>query len=57
MKDKMYSPEVRLLLINQSDEKENVLYNNNPFAYQLPKIGARPPYYCYPRYEQSYPVI
>ena len=52
-----YSNEVKLLLINQSDETEEVLYNSNPYAYSLPKIGPRPPYYYNPRYEQYYPII
>lgn len=52
-----FSEEVELLLVNDSDEKVNVLYNNNPFPFQLPKIGERPPYYWNPRYESYYPVI
>lgn len=50
-----YNSEVKLLLINHSNEKEEVLYN--PYTFHLPKIGPRPPYYCNPRYEQYYPVI
>ncbi|WP_189655246.1 hypothetical protein [Bacillus sp. HNG] len=52
-----YNPEVKLLLINQSNEIVQVLYNGNPHPYSMPKIGPRPPYYCNPRYEQYYPVI
>jgi len=46
-----------LLLVDQSDEKEEVLYNANPYSFKMPKIGPRPPYYIHPRYEQYYPVI
>jgi hypothetical protein len=49
--------EVELLLINHSDEKEEILYDSNPYAWQMPKIGPRPPYYTNPRYEQFYPLI
>ena len=52
-----YNPEIQLLLINQSNEKVAVFYNSNPYPYLLPKIGARPPYYCNPRYEPYYPII
>jgi hypothetical protein len=52
-----YNPEVKLLLINQSDEKVEVLYNDNSVRIEMPKIGLRPPYYAYPRYEQYYPII
>jgi hypothetical protein len=52
-----YSPEVKLLLVNQSDEKVKVLYNDNSKRFEMPKIGPRPPYYAYPRYEQYYPII
>jgi hypothetical protein len=51
------SREVKLLLINHSEEKEEILYNSNPYPLQMPKIGPRPPYYCNPRYNQYYPVI
>lgn len=57
MQNLQYNPEVTLLLINQSEEKVNVLYNNNPAPFQMPKIGPRPPYYAYPSYQQYYPVI
>ncbi|MCM3572414.1 MULTISPECIES: hypothetical protein [Mesobacillus] len=57
MQNLQYSPEVKLLLVNQSDEKVKVLYNDNSKRFEMPKIGARPPYYAYPRYEQYYPII
>ncbi|MFC0270363.1 hypothetical protein ACFFIX_02670 [Metabacillus herbersteinensis] len=57
MQDYEYSPEVKLLLIDHSNEKVEMLYNDNPTTWQMPKIGPRPPYYYNPRYEQYYPVI
>jgi hypothetical protein len=53
----LYTPEVKLLLLPQTDEKELVLYNDNPYSFELPKIGPRPPYYAHPRYEKEYPII
>lgn len=52
-----YSPEVRFLLVDASDEKVEVLYNSNPCPFKSPIIGPRPPYYFNPRYEQYYPII
>ncbi|MEH7274080.1 hypothetical protein [Neobacillus vireti] len=49
--------EVKLLLINHSKDKEEILYNSNPTTWKMPKIGPRPPYYTNPRYEPYYPVI
>ncbi|MGM0901126.1 hypothetical protein [Mesobacillus maritimus] len=57
MQNLVYNPEVKLLLVNQSDEKVNVRYNQNKNAFKLPKIGPRPPYYAHPRYEPYYPII
>jgi hypothetical protein len=57
MQNLVYNPEVKLLLVNQSDRKVNVLYNQNSNPFRLPKIGPRPPYYAHPRYEPYYPVI
>lgn len=50
-------PGVNLLLVNQSNEKVEVLYNSNACTFQMPKIGPRPPYYCNPRCEKYYPII
>lgn len=50
-----YNPEVTYLLMNESKEKVEVSYQNNTFT--LPLIGKRPPYYAYPNYEPSYPII
>ncbi|MBP1080245.1 MULTISPECIES: hypothetical protein [Bacillus] len=52
-----YSPEVKLLLLRYSEEKEELLYNSNPFAWPMPKVGPRPPYYVNPRYVKNYPII
>ncbi|MFB3170887.1 hypothetical protein P5G62_027745 [Neobacillus sp. 179-C4.2 HS] len=49
--------EVKLLLINHSNEKEEIQYNSNTKPLKMPKIGPRPPYYTNPRYEPYYPVI
>jgi hypothetical protein len=57
MYDYRFSREVKLLLINHTDEKEEVIYNDNPQPFKMPKIGPRPPYYYNPRYEQYFPVI
>lgn len=50
-------PGVRLLLVNQSKEKVEVLYTPNTHPFKLPKIGLRPPYYCNPGCERNYPII
>jgi hypothetical protein len=52
-----YSEEVKLLLVDQSDEKVELLYDSNPNTFELPLIGPRPPYYYNPRYVPYYPVI
>lgn len=56
MQNYYYDPEVKILLINQSDEKVQVHYNES-YTFTLPFIGIRPPYYIHPRYEPEYPVI
>ncbi len=50
-------PGVEFLLVNHSNEKVEVLYTPNPYPYELPEIGSRPPYYCNPRCEEYYPII
>ncbi|SDI66504.1 hypothetical protein [Alteribacillus bidgolensis] len=50
-----FSPEVRLLLVNESDETVEVTYLSYDFV--LPKIGPRPPYFAHPSSEPYYPVI
>lgn len=52
-----YSEEVKWLLVEQSDEKVELLYDSNPNTFELPLIGPRPPYYYNPRYVPYYPVI
>ncbi|WP_162840594.1 hypothetical protein [Gracilibacillus timonensis] len=52
-----YNPEVKLLLVNQSNEKVGVRYEAGQHTFQLPKIGPRPPYYTNPRYGQYFPII
>lgn len=52
-----YSEEVKLLLVEQSDEKVELLYDSNPNTFELPLIGPRPPYYYNPRFVPYYPVI
>lgn len=52
-----YNPEVKFLLINQSEEKVDVVYDANHTPFPMPLIGKRPPYYAYPRYEAYYPVV
>lgn len=57
MNQYQFSYEVKLLLINHTDEKEHIIYDLNHYPFQMPKIGPRPPFYCHPRYDQYYPVI
>lgn len=52
-----FNREAILLLVDDSDEKEELVYNSNPIPFKIPKIGPRPPYYYNPRYEQYYPVL
>lgn len=57
MQNYYYSPEIKFLLINHSEEKVEILYNANHSFIAVPKISLRPPYYYNPGYEQYYPVI
>ncbi|KZE64280.1 hypothetical protein AWM68_14415 [Fictibacillus phosphorivorans] len=50
-----FNPEVKLLLVNHSDEKVKMVYMED--SWLMSKIGLRPPYYCYPSYELNYPII
>ncbi|WP_405099344.1 hypothetical protein [Oceanobacillus sp. FSL H7-0719] len=52
-----YNPEIRLFLINHSDKKVELLYDDKPNYFFMPFIGPRPPYYCNPRYDHYYPVL
>ncbi len=57
MQNYYYHPEVKLLLVNHSDEKVEVFYNTNQIPFKMPLIGQRPPFYTNPQYEQYYPKI
>ena len=50
-------PEVTLLLLNDTEDKEKILYASNNKSWPMPKIGSRPPYYKDPVYEKHYPII
>ncbi|MFT4414250.1 hypothetical protein ACLM5H_10360 [Fredinandcohnia humi] len=52
-----FNQEVTFLLMNESKEKVDLLYNTNETTFKLPVIGIRPPYYYNPRYEYYYPII
>jgi hypothetical protein len=43
--------EVKYLLIDESNEKEDVYYADNSHPFKLAMIGPRPPFYTDPRYE------
>ncbi|GIO25867.1 hypothetical protein [Ornithinibacillus bavariensis] len=49
-----YNPEVRLLLIPQSDQKVTVTYTASQNRFKLPLIGPRPPFYTNPIYQPYY---
>lgn len=57
MKAFKVNEQVKLLLIQQSNEKERIIYTADSASVQVPKIGIRPPYYCNPRHEWFYPVM
>ncbi|WP_416149840.1 hypothetical protein ACM26V_02245 [Salipaludibacillus sp. HK11] len=46
-----------LLEINESDEKVQVFYANDPQPFLLPKIGPRPPCYTNQRFGKYYPIL
>jgi hypothetical protein len=50
-----FNPEVKLLLVNHSNEKVKMVYMED--SWPMSKIALRPPYYCYPSYELNYPII
>lgn len=51
-----YNPEVKLLLINQSDKRVRVSYASD-HQFELPMIGPRPPYYTNPIYVPYIPIL
>ncbi|MEC1639944.1 hypothetical protein P9E76_18965 [Schinkia azotoformans] len=57
MPNNYYHPEVKLLLVNHSNEKVKVLYDSNQIPFKMPLIGPRPPFYTNPQYVQYYPKI
>ncbi|HWQ79589.1 MAG TPA: hypothetical protein VN381_12260 [Anaerovoracaceae bacterium] len=50
-----FNIEVELMLVNESDEKVELQYQE--FVWEVPLIGPRPPYYANPRYELNFPII
>ncbi|MDK7665286.1 hypothetical protein [Cytobacillus oceanisediminis] len=50
-----FNPEVKLLLVNYSDEKVRMDYINH--SWSMSEIGWRPPFYTNPRYGFNYPII
>ncbi|MEW9110336.1 hypothetical protein ACQCT6_08110 [Cytobacillus gottheilii] len=49
--------EVKYLLIDESNEKEEVFYADNETPFNLAMIGPRPPFYANPRYEPYFTKI
>jgi len=49
-----FNPEVKLLLVNQSNEKVTIVYDGH--SWPMPEIGWRPPYYTNLRYGFNYPI-
>ncbi|WP_169793088.1 hypothetical protein [Amphibacillus sediminis] len=52
-----FHPEIRLLLIDQSDQTVQMLYSDNASTWAMPLIGKRPPFYTNPRYTQTFPIL
>lgn len=52
-----FNQEVKFLLMNNSTNKVDLVYNDNNQAFEMPEIGPRPPYYYNPRYDFYYPII
>ncbi|HWK22949.1 MAG TPA: hypothetical protein VNS08_07965 [Ureibacillus sp.] len=50
-----YNPQIKYLLMNQSEEKEVMKYQSMSII--VPKVGPRPPHYIHPLYVQYYPII
>ncbi|SCB96292.1 hypothetical protein GA0061096_1650 [Fictibacillus enclensis] len=50
-----FNPEVKLLLVNHSNEKVKMDYIED--SWPMSKIALRPPYYYHPSYELDYPII
>ncbi|CJF99181.1 hypothetical protein [Priestia megaterium] len=52
-----YSEEVKLLLMDGSNQTVEVIYNSDSQPFLLPLLGLRPPFYVNPRYEKYLPVL
>ncbi|CAM3633453.1 hypothetical protein [Marinicrinis lubricantis] len=52
-----YHSGVTLLPQGPSPEKQPLFYISRSHPLLIPKIGARPPYYCNPKYAPYYPII
>jgi hypothetical protein len=54
-----YSEEVKLLLMDGSNQTVEVIYNSDSDSqsFLLPLLGPRPPFYVNPRYEKYLPVL
>ncbi|MDR7242675.1 MULTISPECIES: hypothetical protein [Priestia] len=52
-----YSEEVKLLLMDGSNQTVEVTYNSDSQPFLLPLLGPRPPFYVNPRYEKYLPVL
>ncbi len=50
-----FYPTVTLLVVNKSNEKEQMSYMH--YSWPVSKIGLRPPFYAHPRYTPEYPVM
>jgi len=50
-----FNPQVKWLLVDQSDKKVNMNYLQH--SWSMPVIVKRPPYYTNPRYKPYYPLV
>jgi hypothetical protein len=53
----MLRPEIRFLVMDESEEKQQTVYANDQTRIEQPVIGPRPPYYTNVRIEKEYPLI
>ncbi|WP_170960218.1 hypothetical protein [Priestia megaterium] len=52
-----YSEEVKLLLMDGSNQTVELIYNSAAQPFLLPLLGPRLPFYVNPRYEKYLPVL
>lgn len=52
-----YYPDVQLLLLNESNQTVQMLYNDNPYTWTMALISERPPYYINPILFETFPII